>query len=170
MHSTLDRVHPPQVRVRGLRGRRVATVVLLAFVVAGATGALGVRTTTAHGSGGGLTVAVTHAAVGRSGLDVPWQVRVESAAGFDDELTLAVTADYFEIFESQGLDPEPTEETRDDEWLLLTFAAPDGDTFVLDFDAYLQPSAQVGRRGTVAVVQPDGTHVAATEFGTRIVP
>lgn len=170
MDSTLERVHPPQVRSRGLWGRRAGTGVLLVFVLCGASGLLGVRSTTAHGSAPEVRVAVTHAAVARSGLDVPWQVRVEREGGFDDEITLAVTADYFEIFESQGMDPEPAEETRDGEWLLLTFTAPEGDTFVVDYDAYIQPAAQIGREAAVAVVEADGTRVAATSFATRIVP
>lgn len=170
MDSTLERVHPPQVRSGGLRGRRVGSAVLLVFVLAGASGALGVRSTTSRTTEGDVTVAVTYAATARSGLDVPWQVTVQRDGGFDAELTLAVTGDYFEIFESQGLDPEPTEETRDGEWLYLTFAAPDGDTFVVDFDAYIQPASQIGRDGVVAVVELDGTHVAATGFATRIFP
>ena len=61
-------------------------------------------------------------------------------------------------------------ECTDGTQLFLTFAAPEGDTFVVDFDAYIQPASQIGRNGTVAVVEPDGTQVATTSFATRIVP
>lgn len=170
MRSTLDRVHPPQVRSRGLWGRRVGAFVLFLFVAAGASGVLGVRSTTRSTTEGPVTVSVTYAATARSGLDVPWQVVVERAGGFDAEITLAVTGDYFDIYETQGFSPEPTEEQRDGAQRFLTFAAPDGDTFVLDFDAYIQPASQIGRTGTVAFVEADGTQVATTEFTTRIVP
>jgi len=170
MISTLDRVHPPQVRSRGLWGRRVGASALLVLVAAGASGLLGVRSATSSTIDGDVTVSVTYAATARSGLDVPWRVVVERAGGFDDEITLAVTGRYFDIFETQGFVPSPSDEVRDGEQLFLTFAAPDGDTFIVDFDAYIQPASQIGRNGTVAVVEPDGTQVATTSFATRIVP
>ena len=149
--------------------RRGFVSVLLLFVLAGLLGLLGVRTGTARSEIAGWSVAVEHAAVARSGLDVPWQVTVTHPGGFGDELTLAVTGDYFEIFESQGFDPEPADETRDGGTLYLTFQAPPGDTFVLAYDAYVQPSAQLGRDGSVAVLV-DGERVAATDFRTRLLP
>lgn len=51
----------------------------------------------------------------------------------------------------------------------MTFTAPPGDTFVLAYDAYIQPSAQIGRDGTLAVMV-DGDRVAAAEFRTRLLP
>ena len=170
MSLTLGRVHPPQVRSRGLWGRRVGASALLLFVAAGATGLLGVRSTTRTTTEGDVTLSVTYAATARSGLDVPWRVVVERAGGFDDEITLAVTGNYCDIFETQGFVPSPSDEVRDGTQLFLTFAAPEGDTFVVDFDAYIQPASQIGRSGTVAVVEADSTQVATTSFATRIVP
>jgi hypothetical protein len=150
-------------------GRRAFLLLLLCFILAGLLGLLGVRTSTARTEMDGWTVSVEHAAIARSGLDVPWQVTVTHPGGFGKELTLAVTGDYFDIFESQGFDPEPSDETSDGQTLYLTFQAPAGDTFVLSYDAYVQPSAQIGRDGTVAVLV-DGERVAATDFRTRLLP
>ena len=90
--------------------------------------------------------------------------------GFGKTLTLAVTASYFDIFETQGFHPEPSDETRDAETLYLTFnAPPDGDTLVVSYDAYIQPAAQRGRAATVGVVD-EGRQVAVVHINTRLLP
>ena len=167
--STLSDIETTSPRRVSAWLRRAFLLALLLFVLAGLLGLLGVRTTTARSSEAGWSLSVEHAAVARAGLDVPWQVTVTHPGGFGKELTLAVTGDYFDIFESQGFDPEPSDETRDAQTLYLTFPAPPGETFVLAFDAYIQPSAQAGREGTVAVMV-DGDRVAATDFRTRLLP
>jgi hypothetical protein len=94
---------------------------------------------------------------------------VHAEDGFDKELTLAVTGDYFDLFETQGFHPEPTESTRDGSTLYLTFTAPESDTFVVAYDAYIQPSAQRGASATVAVV--DGTTpLVQVRYRTRLLP
>ena len=82
---------------------------------------------------------------------------------------LAVTADYFDIYETQGFFPEPDSQTRDGRTLYLTFTAPPGDTLVVSYDAYIQPSSQVGRDGTLAV-REDGRDVASVDFATWLAP
>lgn len=167
--STLSDLETSSPRHLAAWLRRLFLLALLLFVLAGLFGLLGVRTTTASSDEAGWTLTVEHASIARAGLDVPWQVTVTHPDGFAKELTLAVTGDYFEIFESQGFDPEPSDETRDGQTLYLTFTAPPGDTFVVAYDAYVQPSAQTGRDGTVAVMV-DGERVAATDFRTRLLP
>ena len=85
-------------------------------------------------------------------------------------MTLAVTADYFDIYEEQGLDPEPASQSSDAEYLYWTFDPPPaGVEFVVDFDAYIQPSSQLGASGEVSVLL--GTErVATTSFRTWLVP
>ena len=89
--------------------------------------------------------------------------------GFGKQLTLAVTGDYFDIFETQGFHPNPTDETRDGHDLYLTFTAPPGDTFVVDFDAYIQPASQQGRSATVALVKGT-TPLVWVSYRTRLLP
>jgi len=115
-------------------------------------------------------VTVEYAAVARAGLDVPWQVKVRRAGGFDGPVTLAVTADYFDIYEEQGLDPQPTAESSDGTYVYWTFDPPPvGDQLAVDFDAYIQPSSQLGSSGEVSVLVGN-ERVATTEFHTWLVP
>jgi len=138
-------------------------------------------------------VSVTHAVVARAGLDVPWEVTVRREGGFTGPITLAVTADYFDIYEEQGLDPAPAAETADGDRLYWTFdppttgTRPDGsvgpcrppagsgllpascDELAVEFDAYIQPASQLGASGEVAVLV-DGVPVVTVPFRTWLVP
>lgn len=167
--STIEGIETRAGAVVSTWGRRAFLVALLGFVIAGLLGFLGVRVTTSTAEEEGWRVEVEHASISRTGIDTPWQVTVRREGGFDRELTLAVTGDYFDIFETQGFTPEPAESTRDGEMLYLTFTAPQGETFVPDYDAYIQPASQVGRSGTVAVVDA-GELVAAVDFRTTLLP
>jgi hypothetical protein len=168
--STLGDIRTPAAGPRPVRWRRVLVGLLVMIVGAGAAGLLGVHSTTSAGSGGGYEVTVEYASVARAGLDVPWQVHVRRAGGFDGPVTLAVTADYFGIYEEQGLDPQPTAESSDGTYLYWTFDPPPvGDQLTVDFDAYIQPSSQLGSSGDVSVLV--GTErVATTQFHTWLVP
>jgi hypothetical protein len=143
---------------------------LALFVAVGLSGFLGVHSTTATASESGYTVSLTYASVARPGLDVPWQVTVTSTNGFSDTLTLAVTGAYFDIYETQGFTPDPSKATRNGDTLYLTFDAPGGDTFVVNYDAYIQPASQRGSSGRVGVLTPDGRTVATVDFHTRLMP
>ena len=167
--QTIDGLETRGQGTLAIWSRRGYLALLLALVATGAAGLLGVRTVTDSADQAGWSLTLTHAGVARAGLDVPWRVTVRHPGGFDKELTLAVTADYFDIYEEQGFRPEPSEMTRDGDTLFLTFTAPLGDTFVVDYDAYVQPSAQRGRGGTIAVMD-DGARVAAVDFDTRLLP
>ena len=112
---------------------------------------------------------MAYAVVARAGLDVPWQVTVHRDGGFTGPVTVAVTADYFDIFESQGLDPEPATETSDGEHLYWTFDPPPGEELAIDFDAYIQPSSQLGASGEAAVLD-GGAAVVTVPFRTWLVP
>lgn len=107
--------------------------------------------------------------VARAGLDVTWQLTVQHEGGFEKTLTLALSADQFDIYEHQAFYPAPDSETRDGQDLLLTFFAPPGDTFELGFDAYVQPSSQVGRDGVVSVLD-DGDRLATVTYTTLLAP
>lgn len=167
--STLGDVRPASAGPRPLRWRRAATALLLVVVLAGAAGLLGVRTSTTSATAGGYTVSVEYAWIARAGLDVPWTVTVEHPGGFDGPVTLAVTADYFAIYEEQGLDPEPASQTADADHVYWTFDPPPGDVLTVDFDAYVQPSSQWGASGEVAVLD-DGAPAVGVGFRTALVP
>jgi hypothetical protein len=149
--------------------RRGMLAAMALVVIAGLLSWLGVHTSSATAEGNGYRMTLHYPSVARAGLDTPWQVTVTHRGGFGKLLTIAVTGDYFNIFETQGFHPQPADETRDGHNLYLTFTAPPGDTFVVDFDAYIQPSSQRGDSATVAVVK-DGTTMVSLDYHTRLMP
>jgi hypothetical protein len=150
--------------------RRSTLLFLLLLVVAALLSLLGVHSSQSSTESDGYRLDVVYPRIARPGLDVPWQVTVSHPGGFvKGQLTLAVSGDYFNLYESQGFRPQPTEETRDGDTYYLTFTAPPGDVFRVYFDAYIQPASQAGRSGWVAVFD-QGRIVARTDFATWLWP
>ena len=168
--STLTGFESPRQERLALGGRRSILALLLVIVLAGISGLLGVRSSTATDEGGGYELSVDHASIARAGLDVPWQVTVTHEGGFEKTITLAVTGNYFDVYETQGFTPEPSSSIRDAETLYLTFDAPQNDTFTVDYDAYIQPSSQRGRAATVSVVDADLRPLASVDIDTHLLP
>jgi hypothetical protein len=168
--STLVDVRPPVPR-RSARGARRAVLVLLALVVAlGATSMLGVHTSTVTAEAEGYQVRLDYPRVARAGLDTVWRVTVRHPGGFGSKpVVLAVSARYFDIFETQGFHPNPSKETGDGEMLTFEFDPPDGDVFAVDYDAYIQPSSQLGRSGKVALMDGDRPRVQVS-YRTWLLP
>ncbi|WP_276143571.1 hypothetical protein [Rhodococcus sp. T2V] len=69
----------------------------------------------------------------------------------------------------QGWTPEPSAETADASRTYMTVDPPPGDTLTLGFDAYIQPSSQLGHAGSVSVSEK-GVDVITLEFSTWLVP
>ncbi|ABG92187.1 hypothetical protein RHA1_ro00351 [Rhodococcus jostii RHA1] len=65
--------------------------------------------------------------------------------------------------------PEPSAETSDASRTYMTIDPPPGDTLTLGFDAYIQPSSQLGHSGSVSVSEK-GVDVVTLEFTTWLVP
>ncbi len=160
---------PERVSRTAMAGRRLFLGLVLLLVVLGLTGWLGVRTSERTSSAGGYRLSVRYPSHARGGLDVVWQVRVSRPGGLGRQVVLALTGDYLDIFETQGFHPEPRSETRDADRLVLTFDSQGGDTFVVDYDAYIQPASQVGRDATVALLV-QGRRVASVSYTTHLVP
>ena len=152
--------------------RRLMLSAMALVVAAGVVSGLGVHTSTASTQDNGYGLTVHYPAIARAGLDTEWQVVITHPGGFGRQLTLAVTGDYFNIFETQGFHPNPSQETRDGQNLYLTVTAPPGDTFVLDFDTYIQPSSQKGSSAAVSIVKNSSftTPVATVHIRTRLLP
>ena len=151
--STLAPVRDPDDVQRASRWRAAAITVLWLVVIAGAVGLLGVRSHTVHASGGGYRADFTYAVVARPGWDVPWHLVVRHPGGFSDgAVTIAVSRSMFDIYETQGFHPSPDSETADASYVYLEFSPPPGDTLVVDFDAYIQPTSQIGRTATIKLI------------------
>jgi hypothetical protein len=82
---------------------------------------------------------------------------------------VAVTGDYFDLFETQGFYPTPSATSRDAKNMYMTFTKPPGDTLVVMFDAYIQPYSVFGKKATVSVMK-NGVPVASIRYHTWIVP
>jgi hypothetical protein len=154
---------------KALWGRRAALTVIALIVVAGLVGVLGVHTSSAAAERAGWKLSVDYPKVARAGLDIRWRVHVQHPGGFGKTLTLAVSSSWWEIFETQGFFPQPDGMQRDGDTTYLAFDDPPGDTFVLDYDAYIQPAAQVGRTAHLGVVE-GGSEVVGVDWRTRLVP
>jgi hypothetical protein len=100
---------------------------------------------------------------------VPWDLTVRKPGGFTEPVVIVVDSDYFDIFETQGFFPEADSETRDGDTLYLSFVPPPGDRFVLTYDAYVQPSSQIGRDAEIAVLD-EGRVAAKVHIDTWLAP
>jgi hypothetical protein len=168
--TTLDGLETTGQDVRGLWVRRGFLVVLALVLVSGLAGQLGARTSTTAAEADGWALELEYASVARPGLDVPFTATVTREGGFGQQVTLALTGTYLDIYETQGFNPEPDATSRDGDLLYLTFEAPpDGDTFVVTYDAYIQPAAQSGDGGELSVVD-QGRAVVTVGFETRVWP
>ena len=150
--------------------RRGAVTALAALVVASLLGVLGVRMAETTAQANGYDLTLRYPAVARAGLDAEWRVTVGHEGGLPEEIVLAVTGDYFDLFEAQAFHPEPADSSRDEDTLYLTFTTqPGSDLFVVVFDAYLQPAAQRGGAATVTVLEGDDQMVSV-DYRTRLLP
>lgn len=142
---------------------------LVLVVFAGAASGLGVRSANVSSRGDGYQLRVTYGLTSRAGLDTPWVAVVSHPGGFDGPVTLATTAAYFDIFETQGTRPQPTSETSGARYLYQQFDPPVGDTLRVSFDAYIQPGSQIGRRASTVLIV-DGREVARVDYRTVLFP
>jgi hypothetical protein len=167
--STLSDIGATGENRRGVLGRRIALSVLAVIVAVGASGWLGVHAETVRSGSAGYTLSLTYPRVARSGLDVPWELRLTHPGGFKGSIVIAIPSNFFDIIEYQDFHPEASDETATGKFNYLTFSPPPGDVFTLSLDTYIQPASQVGRSGNVVAFvgkQP----VAHVHFTTTLVP
>jgi hypothetical protein len=170
--STLADVAPPRPRRRARAGRRAVLGLLAVVVAAGAVGALGVHTGSAEASSpDGWRLKVWYPHIARAGLDVNFRVQVHHDGGFgSDDITLALSRRYFDIFETQGFHPDADKATSDGRYIYLSFSPPDaGDDFTVDYDAYIQPASQVGRHAELSLMDHQNKRLTVN-FHTWLVP
>ena len=168
---------PPERTLAGLRRARVLrwvfTAGLALFLLVGALGGYGVRHGEVEAEGGGYELTVRYPTITRPGLASVWsaEVRRTDGAALEGPVVLAVDADYFAIYDENGLDPDPASATTDGERLLWEVEPAEGATsVVLDFDARIEPGVQlVGQEGTTSLLV-DGEAVATVSYRTRVLP
>jgi hypothetical protein len=152
--------------------RYTSMAVILVLVLAGLTGFLGVRTSSATASGNGLSLTVDHASITRPGLATPFSMVIESTDGspLPPSLTTRVDSAYLAMFDENGLDPDPTASFQSNQWTWWEFEVPeDSSVLEVSFDARLEPAVQSGMSANAAV-EVDGREAAAVEFTTWVLP
>ena len=150
----------------------VTLIVALAVVEALVGSAVyGVDSATTSATEAGTQLDARHPTVTRGQLVVPLEITVTRQGGFSEPIVLSITADYLDLFISQGPDPDPSKETATAEDLLLTFEPPPGDTFVVGWN--LQAKA-VGSFTTaparIAVLDGAQRPIVAVDFDTKVRP
>jgi len=149
--------------------RGTVTALLAVFVVVGLLGLLGDRTAVVRADDGGRELAVTYAPVARNGTGVVWRIELSDPTGLPPEVQLAIDSRYLQIFDHQRFYPEPTEETRDGDTLLLTFTTEGQHSLVLEHDAYVAPRYSAARNGSVSLMEA-GHRTLTVGFRTVLVP
>lgn len=169
---------PDGARLRGRRGwlYRVTAAALTAIVLGAVVDALGlypvygVDSRHAVAAGGGFELDVRYAAVSRPAVATPFDIEVRRPGGFAGPVTVGVSSAYLSMWDENGLDPSPSRETSSPDLLIWEFEPPDGEALAISFDARIEPAAQQGKRGTVAVLDPAGAPLVSVSFRTRLRP
>jgi hypothetical protein len=157
----------PSRRARFLR--RLFMGALVVFLAVGLTGRLGVRTRSMTVRGGGYDLTVTYGQVSRAGLATPWSLVIRYPGGFDGPVTVSTNTKYLDLFDENGLDPEPTRSTSTPEAVIWEFDPPAGDTLFVTLDARIEPGAQWGRTGETSVLV-DGKAAVTARYKTWVMP
>jgi len=177
MTSTLDdlRVDTPGRLRRRRIGYGAATAMLTAVMALGVVDAVGwldvygVDTARVRASGGGYELEVQYGTVSRPALATPFEIVVTRAGGFAGPVTVAVDERYLELWDANAIVPAPSGEISADDWVRWEFDPPAGDVLRIFYDGRIEPAAQSGRSGRVAVLD-DGTPVVEVDFHTRVLP
>jgi hypothetical protein len=157
-------------RVRRARTyRRVAIAIIGVFVLLGLVGVFGVRSGTASAIGGGYSLVVTYPAVTRPGLAVRWSLEIRRQGGLEDQVTLATTSAYFDLFDFNQFYPQPSAETSDGTSTIWTFDTGGGDAMRITLDGRLEPARQSGA-SAVSSILVEGRPVVSVAYRTVVMP
>jgi hypothetical protein len=157
-------------RVRRARTyRRVAIAVIALFVLLGVAGVFGARSGTAAASGGGYSLVVTYPAVTRPGLAVRWSVEIRREGGLEEQVALATTSSYFDLFDFNQFYPQPSAETSDGSSNIWTFDTAGSEIIRITLDGRLEPARQEGAEA-VSSILVGGRPVVSVRYETRVMP
>lgn len=148
--------------------RRAFLTALGLFLVVGLLGFLGVRSRTVTAVDGPLVASVEYAQVARGGLAAPYTISVRNADGFTGPIEITVDQSYLQLFDQNGIDPQPDGASSDGSHVTYEFDPPDGTAFTLTFDVRIGPSVQSGTTGHTEVAS-DGRRVEL-EHHTWVMP
>jgi hypothetical protein len=162
-------------RVRRV-GYALTTVLLSGLMVAavldglGGLPAFGVDAAWTTARGGAYELRVRHPDVTRPALASPFEIVVTRAGGFDGPIEIAIDRHYLALWDLNGIYPDPSAQRSEGPWVVWEIDPPSGDTTTVLIDARIEPAAQSGREGRVAVLDQDGQPVAQVRFHTDVRP
>lgn len=166
---TSDEEHPLERHRRARTFRRICIVAITAVVLLGLSGTLGVRTGSVTDSADGWDLTVRYGRVTRPALATVWEIEVSKEGGFPGPVELATTADYLDLFDENGLSPEPSSEVVDGDMIVWEFDPPEGDTLIISYDARVEPGVQWGKKARTEL-RLDGELVTAVDYTTTVLP
>ena len=161
---------PLELLVRARRLRRAGLLVLGAVVLAGLLNLLGVRTGIVSAEGAGYRLSVEYAEVTRPGLATTWIVEVRREGGFDDAVTLATDATYFDRFDFNQLYPEPASIASRGEVVLFVFEEIEGELLRVAFDGRATPTFVFDLARGSTGLEVDGREVVRVDYTTVVMP
>lgn len=164
---------PDEVPIQRLRRarliRRLFLTLLAAFVLCGMLGLFGVRRATSTAANGEWTIKAAYPSVTRAGLAVPMEFEVTKQGGFDDTVVMRMTSDYFDLYDQNGFDPQPSRQWSDDEFIYWEFdAPPDGEAMTISVDTRTGSSVQLTKKTAEVSVLVDGSPVVTADLKTWV--
>jgi hypothetical protein len=170
VHVDVDRGRPKRCWLYGVTTMSLVVIVGLAVIDGfGVVDVVGVDTSRVSATGGGFDLEVRYGTVTRPALATPFEIVVARPGGFDGPVTVGVSRDYLAMWDENGLFPAPSTETSLGSLVVWEFDPPPGEVLTVTFDARIEPSAQSGQDGTVAVLQDDRP-VVEVGFHTAVRP
>lgn len=149
---------------------------LAVFLAAGLLGVWGVRDESVFASEEGWTLDLDYAASTRAGLAVPLHWEITKAGGFGPEeaepkVVIRMTQDYFELFDENGMDPEPSSSWSDGEFVYWEFdAPPDGTTMHVTADTRTGSGVQLVHKKAESAIVVDDRPLATVRLATWVMP
>lgn len=142
---------------------------IVAVIALALSGVLGQRTDTVSVAGNGYRLDVTYPSVARPGLDIRWKIAVTNPNGFGDKLTIGLSQDTFDLFDFNGISPDPDSVTSTGDLLIYEWDRRPGTRFLISIDAYIEYGEHFGRTATAAVLVDDRP-VLTARYKIRMVP
>jgi hypothetical protein len=163
-----DVAHEDLVRAR--RYRRVGLALLGLVVGAGLLNLLGVRREVATAEAEGYRLSVQYTRVTRPGLASTWAVEVTHPGGFEEPVTLATNADYFDRFDFNQFYPEPSTTASRGDVVLLTFEEIEGERLVVRFDGRETPAYVFDLVEASTALEVGGREIVRVDYTTVVMP
>lgn len=150
-------------------GRRLGVSAFALFLGLGLSSRLGPLERSIAASEQGYSLSVSFPAVTRPGLAASWSLEVEHSGGWSEPVVLAVTRDYFDIFDIDTMIPSPSATRVDGDRVILEFDPPEGDSLTVQLDGRVEPGIQASPEATTAIQTAVGA-VAEVRYRTWLVP